>query len=62
MNRRIKTVKGTIVAIAIICLTSTIGSIYARYSGFTVNHTMMDSISKIKTMIISSSTKNGGSK
>lgn len=47
MNRRMKTVRGTLIAIAIICLFSTIGSTYARYSGVRANHTVFDSISKI---------------
>lgn len=57
MNRRMKTVRGTLIAIAIICLISTIGSTYARYSGVNSRHVMANSITKIKTILASSSKK-----
>lgn len=54
MNRRIQIVKGTLIAVAIICLISTIGSTYARYSGVkNYHHTIAESITKIKTVIAS---------
>ena len=57
MNRRMKTVRATLIAVAIICLISTIGSTYARYSGVRTNHVMANSITKIKTLIANSVSK-----
>lgn len=57
MNRRIQTVKGTLIAVAIVCLISTISSTFARYSGINSSHVIADSITKIKTVIASSTAK-----
>lgn len=57
MNRRIQIVKGTLIAVAILCLISTIGSTYARYSGVRTSNLMSSSISRIKTVIASSASK-----
>ena len=51
MDRKSKTIRGTLIAIAIICLISTIGSTYAKYSRPKGSQGMSDSISKIKTII-----------
>lgn len=53
MNRRMKTVRATLVAVAIICLIFTIGSTYARFSGVRTSNLMTESIMKIKTVIAS---------
>ena len=57
MNRRMKTFKATLIAAAIVCLISTISSTFARYSGINSSHVIADSITKIKTVIASSTTK-----
>lgn len=53
MNRRMKTVRATFIAVAIICLISTISSTCARYSGIDSKYIMADGITKIKTAIAS---------
>ena len=57
MNRRMKIVKATLIAVAILCLISTISSTVARCSGISSSHVMADSITKIKTVIASSTDK-----
>lgn len=52
MNRRMKTVRGIFMAITVICLFSTIGGVYAKYSVSNENLAFTENISKIKTIIV----------
>ncbi len=57
MNRRMKTFRATLIAAAIVCLISTISGTFARYSVVSSSHVIADSITKIKTVIASSTAK-----
>ncbi len=57
MNRRMKTLRAILITVAILCLISTISSTFARYSGINSSRFIADSITKIKTVIASSTAK-----